>query len=461
MSLLLEALKKAERAKQEAQRSAQEAIPEGSSAFSLAPSDETRHVVTRDELPDITRPVHIESADISAPAEAAPPRSDARPPTDPLASMRTRGEAEAIASGQSAARKVFEAKFREPNPKLPFYITVGVLAALTFGTGIYFWYQLRPPPPLVNPNPPRQANDPAPSAQVPATIVQPKVEDSPPAIPGLPQSGTTQPLQGNSVSTATNQLSSSAVPPTADPAPRAGQRAASTAVSAVAPDSAAVHNPSPAGRRNGRTEKNPGTQAQESLISIRTPPSIHPRVESGYAAFLRGDLVTARESYLQALSDDAHNRDALLGLAAIETSARHYELAENYYQRLLQADPRDANAIAGILALRSSVVDPVAAESRVKSMLAADPEATALNFSLGNQLALQGRWPEAQQAYFKAHVADPENPDLAYNLAVSLDHVRQVKLAVQYYRRALTLAEKRPVSFSVPAARARITDLEK
>ncbi len=202
-------------------------------------------------------------------------------------------------------------------------------------------------------------------------------------------------------------------------------------------------------------------QGQDSVTSIRTAPSIHPRVESGYAAFLRGDLGTSRESYLQALADDPYNRDALLGLAAVETSAKHYEIAENYYQRLLQADPRDGTAIAGLLALRGASVDPVSAESRMKSMLAIDPEAAALNFSLGNQLAQQARWPEAQQAYFRAYTVDPDNPDFAYNLAVSLDHVRQSKLALQYYRRALALADKRPGGFSVPAVRARVTELEK
>ena len=49
---------------------------------------------------------------------------------------------------------------------------------------------------------------------------------------------------------------------------------------------------------------------------------------------------------------------------------------------------------------------------------------------LGNQLAQQGRWSEAQQEYFKAFASEPDNADFAYNLAVSLDHLRQPKLAL-------------------------------
>jgi len=466
MSLLLEALKKAERAKHEAQRAAHQATSEGSDAFSLSPNDETRHVVTRDELPDITRPVLIESSDISAPENKPPLESGVRSPSpDPLSGAHSGATPEdAIASRQSAARKVFEAKFREPNPKLPFYITMAVLVALTLGTGIYFWYQLRPPPPLVNPDPPKQGNEPVPAAPVPQGASSSKTDESPVTIPGLPQA---VPGQTAQVAASTPVAGPAPVAATAAQVPAAGpQRASGQAASALSASSAkATPNPSSStpssGSRGALSEKRQGTQAQDSVTSTRTAASIHPRVESGYAAFLRGDIGTARESYLQALKDDPHNRDALLGLAATETAAKQFEVAEHYYQRMLQADPRDANAIAGILALRGSMIDPVSAESRMKSMLASDPEAAALNFSLGNQLAQQARWSEAQQAYFRAYTADPENPDLAYNLAVSLDHIRQVKLALQYYRRALTLADKRPGGFSVPAARGRVAELEK
>jgi tetratricopeptide (TPR) repeat protein len=104
-------------------------------------------------------------------------------------------------------------------------------------------------------------------------------------------------------------------------------------------------------------------------------------------------------------------------------------------------------------------MDPLVAESRVKTLLAADPEAHVLNFTLGNPLAQQGRWAEAQQQYSKAFAAEPDNPDFAYNVAVSLDHLRQLKPALEYYRRALELAASRGASFDSAAARERIAQL--
>ena len=186
---------------------------------------------------------------------------------------------------------------------------------------------------------------------------------------------------------------------------------------------------------------------------------MHPRVGSAYSAYLAGDLATARNDYQQALREEPANRDAMLGLAALDVRGGRLELAEAGYLRLLQADPRDAHAQAALIALRAGRVDPVAAESRMKSMLADNPAAHVLNFTLGNQFAQQGRWAEAQQEFFKALAAEPDNADFAYNLAVSLDHLRQPRLALEYYKRALTLAKARGASFDVTAAEARAAQL--
>jgi len=193
----------------------------------------------------------------------------------------------------------------------------------------------------------------------------------------------------------------------------------------------------------------------------RGGPQIHPQVSAGYDAFHAGDLAKARSEYQQALRDEPANRDALLGLAAVEMRARRYDLADGYYRRVLQADPRDPHAQAGMLALRSSQLDPVEVESRVKTLIASDREANVLYFTLGNQYAQQGRWAEAHQAYFKAFAADPANPDFAFNVAVSLDQLRQPALALEYYRRALALAEKRGASFDREAAQARVQQLSR
>jgi hypothetical protein len=159
MSLLLEALKKAEKAKEEAQRRARD---DGSAAAPATPPDAEpvylegapepapEPVITRDQLPDIRQPLALEEeARPAKPAAAPGPERRPEPRTEPRADSQA-SEREAQ---RKSARKVFEAKFKEPNPRLPFFITMGALGVFAVGTVVYFWLQLSPPPALVTPIP--------------------------------------------------------------------------------------------------------------------------------------------------------------------------------------------------------------------------------------------------------------------------------------------------------------------
>jgi tetratricopeptide (TPR) repeat protein len=115
--------------------------------------------------------------------------------------------------------------------------------------------------------------------------------------------------------------------------------------------------------------------------------------------------------------------------------------------------------MAALINIRGQV-DPVSAESKLKSLSAAQPELAAPHFSLGNLYARHGRWNDAQQSYFKAYSAEPDNPDILYNLAISLEHLRQNKLAAQYYGQAVAAAQTRPAGFDKAQATARLNALQ-
>ena len=434
MSLLLEALKKAERAKEEAQRQARG----GGATDAAEESGPAAPVRTRDQLPDINQPLEILSEE-PAPPRPAPAlalqeekQEEKRPPRTPQAAPRAQAAAgDPQATERAAARKVFEAKFKEPNPRLPFFITMGALGVFAVGTVVYFWIQLQPPASLVNANPPRQAAE----AQVAAVETRPAplaATGAQSAIPGLPAAPSApQPAQ--------------AAPAPAKPAaPRPLAETSRVEVPRLQPDPRRVA---------------PRAEPETEVRSNRAAPQVHPKVDAGYTAYVAGDLGAARANYQDALREEPSNRDALLGLAALDVRAGRHEAAEAAYLRLLQIDPRDAHAQAALMQLRGGRVDPAAASSRVKLMLAENPGAHALNFTLGNQLAQQGRWGEAQQQYFKAFSAEPDNADYAYNLAVSLDQLRQPGLALDYYKRALALAKARGAGFDVAAAETRIAQL--
>ena len=445
MSLLFDALKKAELAKQAAkQQPATDKPP-----------------FTRDQLPDITQPMEIHSEDLrlaesipaarragNPPLELAPeePPLPAPPPPHPAPATRAAPlETSHLPPDDSEqrrqAQRLFETNKLDVNPRKPFYLTVGALGLFALSTVGYFWYELQPkntyklPPPSAQPAAPSIAVAPA----------APAAESGTPAAATL----TLTPLVG----------ARPEVPARGDSALRAAPTSTPAAVPAAPRGPAFARQSAPVS--GAATAPQPGPARPGSDITI-TPARVQPDpvLEGAYQAYIGGDLAKARNDYQQVWRNNPDNRDALLGLAAVETQAGRYNAAEGYYTRLLDLDPRDAHAQAGLIGLRGQV-DPLSAESHLKNLITAQPEASFLHFTLGNQFAAQERWAEAQQAYFRAYTSDPEHADFAYNLAISLDRMHQTKPALGYYRRALALAESRPGSFDKAQVSKRVLQLER
>ena len=115
-------------------------------------------------------------------------------------------------------------------------------------------------------------------------------------------------------------------------------------------------------------------------------------------------------------------------------------MAERSYLRVLEIDPRNVTAATALLMIASdskNLPESVDLEGEIKRLIAMDPNVAASHFALGNMFAAQRRWNEAQPSFFEALRLAPKNPDYAYNLAVSLDHLGQSKMAQEFYRRAL------------------------
>src|SRR5688500_8224216 len=189
-SPLPEAPKKAEKAREEAQRRAR-SESEGPATVAAAQPAQPAPVLELDMRPALrlagdepkrAEPTLALAEAPTAPRESAPPP----PPPRPQASST-----DTQAPERAAARKVFEAKFREPNPRLPFFITMGVLGTFAAGVVIYFWIQLRPAPGLVNANPPRPTSEAQlATIETKPTASAPAPAGGPASIPALPGSAT-------------------------------------------------------------------------------------------------------------------------------------------------------------------------------------------------------------------------------------------------------------------------------
>ena len=217
--------------------------------------------------------------------------------------------------------------------------------------------------------------------------------------------------------------------------------------------------------------------AHDAVASVAAPPTprvpyagarITPRLEiagrpsplpAAYAALRAGDLALAERLYTQTLAGEPDQPDAHLGLAVLAQGRGDDAAAIRHYRAVLVTVPDHPRVWSGLAALVGSG-ELVSMESKLRSLIAARP-AAALHFALGNVLARQGRWAEAQQGFFAASAADPQNADYAFNLAVSLDRIGKASAAGPYYERAASLAEAgAPAQFQPAVARQRLAELQ-
>jgi cytochrome c-type biogenesis protein CcmH/NrfG len=412
---------------------------------------------------------------LSMDAGAAPRRAPSTLAT--LAASDAQQRARAATVMQAGGRSQHVIAWLRANP-----VMMAGAAAVVFGLGfaIYVYLQIAQPgaftrqaatspqptapaaPPLP-PGAPAAVPDytPAPVAALPATdpVLAPAGTQpvGPPASSGTIAPAAAPPAPSGA-------LSSSSVLAPAPPAPetrgslermpeprrerssaRAAERAETPRVAAAPPSAGAVSAAAAARERIAVTQ----TTVQ---------PRVNPTLSQAYTLLQAGSIEESRALYAKLSQAEPLNVDALLGLAYIAAQENRSDDAMKLYLRILQINPRHAVAQGALIGLMGRA-DPTASETRLKQLIAREPS-PFLHFILGNLYADQSQWSQAQQAYFQAHHLEPENPDYAYNLAVGLDHLRQAKLALNFYRRAEQLASAQGRSnFNVSHARERIRAL--
>jgi tetratricopeptide (TPR) repeat protein len=169
-------------------------------------------------------------------------------------------------------------------------------------------------------------------------------------------------------------------------------------------------------------------------------------LREAYAAYQRGDDELAWSKYNQVLEIDPENRNALLARAAINIHNSNITAAIRDYQVLLIANPKDSLAMSSLTAVAN--FSPQQSESQLKLLIRDEPESPHLNFALGNVYGSLNRWREAQGQYFTALGYNPDDPNYAYNLAVSLEHIDKPKVAISYYQLALDNFNKGLATFN-------------
>jgi tetratricopeptide (TPR) repeat protein len=401
MSLLMKALEKAAKDRDDARQEAPATAHAGAAA-------------ARSELS--LEPMASERPGAPQPATAA--QSQER------ATSAARDHAQAATVLQAGARSSRSGSLLR-SPLLVLGI-IAVLIAIAFA--VYVALQILQPTPLGRPSPA------APKGPLPPLTQAPAPEPPAPVPPPLPAASVLAP-EG-----------AVGAPAVAEPAP----------APAAAPSVATAPPPAPPRAAPAPAREQAAPERERIVISRGSPePAMNPLLPRAYAALQGSRLPEARNLYDELLRAEPRSIDALLGLAQINVLEGNTEEATKHYFRILELDPRQPLAQSGLIALLGRA-DPVAAETRLKTLIAREPSAP-LYFTLGNLYADQSMWPAAQHAYFQAYHLEPTNPDYAYNLAVGLEHVGQPKLALGFYRRAAELAAARgSTHFNLAQAQERI-----
>ena len=356
------------------------------------------------------------------------------------------------AAEREAAKTLFAAKRPAPRNRAGILAAGGLAALLLAGGGFYVWYSLAfPPGPAIQP---LQARAPLPAAQ--SSVVAPIAATAPTAS-APPESALPAAAQPPSLA-ATGVTEPTATPSTKSKPAHNGTRRSAMRTDNLSTEETVRREVEQAQRRKSTTSRRTSNERDGVRFDRgeRRSATIDPDLAQAYEALLSGNRGEAKRLYNIALDRDPFSVDALLGLATIAGNQGNMDGAEQLYQRALELDPQNAAALAGLSSVRHQGGP---SESQLKFELARSPDSATLHFALGNQYANQGRWNEAQQAYFDAFSLDGRNADYAYNLAVSLDQIGQAKQAKVYYRRALELAANYPARFSAAAIKTRLAEL--
>ena len=425
MSLLLDALKRAEQEKlaKAGERAANDPPP----AIAPAPSA-TRREPANNSL-------ELQPLPGSAPAHAG---------------------AAAKPSGAATAQAVFQAKAAAAPPSASRKATLlwvggAVILLIALGIAGYIWYSVSALQPRITTLRPRPAPTPPPASGVTSG---PRLET---LVPGANAPNTSSP--------------SPAVESTATPATRTQPAASTTSTVTTAPSTSGSAPPAANGAAP-RSEDPARGKAELASRLVREPqgapqlrltPAEPPRVPvailAGYDALRAGDLPAARRGYTTAIAAEPASVDAHLGLATVEARVGNVSAAASHYRRVLDLDPRNATALAG-LASMADLSQPESVEEQLRADLARYPQSAALHFALGNLYASRGRWEEAQSAFFESLRLQPSSADTLYNLAVAMDHMKQARLASEYYARALDAAKMQAAQFDPASVARRISELK-
>jgi tetratricopeptide (TPR) repeat protein len=171
-----------------------------------------------------------------------------------------------------------------------------------------------------------------------------------------------------------------------------------------------------------------------------------PKLQSrlAYCYFMSGSLALAEKEYTAILSADSMNRIALSYLAAINEQRRNYVKAKQVYQKILGMDSLNVTVYAKVAATSLALGDSTGYIENLTIANQIDPQNPDMAYDLAMFLIRKKRYTEADAALAPAAKADPENIVLLEALAELSSRQKKWQESVDYSRLAITQGSRSP-----------------
>ncbi len=234
---------------------------------------------------------------------------------------------------------------------------------------------------------------------------------------------------------ATSAAIAPAPPVPSTPAVNRGQETAPVPSASQRQDRSTAARPAVGGARPPSRTSAP---AEPQMRVERDPLDIlREQAEAAFSAARWDDAQRAYQAWLERQPDDPA---ALAGLALVLHRQQRWPEAWQAYQRAVQRWPDHPALRSGALAVLTRL-DPASAESRLRDWIADNPGDALAQAALGTLLARQQRWTLAVEPLQQAVRLVPGDAVYHYNLALVLERLNRLDLALQHYRRSLALGD--------------------
>lgn len=158
--------------------------------------------------------------------------------------------------------------------------------------------------------------------------------------------------------------------------------------------------------------------------------------------FYKDDYAKAKKLYLNILTSDPENKDALFNLAYSQDQLKEYEEGIQGYKKVLEMEPKNDVVMNNIGVAYSKLRDNKNAVMWYNKVLEINPKYISAILNLGKRHRSMGDLDKALEITKKAYDIEPNNSNVLIMLATTHLHMRNFKKSKEFANTAVNITPK-------------------